>query len=98
MPTIVEYSADKRVVKAYPCRIVSAPFPSRCCTSATVQLGEVQEERGWPFVYHRCAVCGFTVRRFASRAGVLRTVAEGEKVLAEMGRHGLTRWENGLEV
>lgn len=28
----------------------------------------------------------------------VRTVAEGEKVLAEMARHGLTRGENGLEV
>lgn len=74
MPTIVEYSTHKRVVNAYPRRIVSAPFPSRCCTSATVQVGEVQEERGWPFVYHRCAVCGFTVRRFASRHEVLQEI------------------------
>lgn len=28
----------------------------------------------------------------------VRTVAEGEKVLAEMARHGLTRGENSLEV
>jgi pyruvate,water dikinase len=28
----------------------------------------------------------------------VRTVAEGQKVLAEMARHGLTRGENGLEV
>jgi hypothetical protein len=71
MPTIVTYSSYERVLAAYPRRIVSAPFPDRCCPSATGQVGRLQEEQGWPFVYHRCAVCGFAVRRFASRDDVL---------------------------
>lgn len=82
MPTIVEYSTHKRALNAYPRRIVSSPFPNRCCASATSPVGEVQEEQGWPFVYHRCAVCGFTVRRFASRTEVL-----GDPELEEGGEH-----------
>lgn len=74
MRTIVEYSTHKRPLNAYPRRIVSPPFPSRCCSPLRTLVGKVQEERGWPFVYHRCAVCGFTVRRFASRAEVLEEI------------------------
>ncbi len=74
MRTIVEYSTHKRALNAYPRRIVSSPFPGRCCPSATAQVGEVQEELGRPFVYHRCRICGFTVRRFASRAEVLEEI------------------------
>jgi len=80
MRTIVEYSTHKRALNAYPRRIVSPPFPSRCCSSLRTQVGEVQEERGWPFVYHRCAVCGFTVRRFASRTEVLEEIRSWKKV------------------
>ncbi len=79
MATIVEYTSLKRALNAYPRRIVSTTFPGRCCPSATVQVGEVQEERGWPFVYRRCAVCGFTVRRFASRTEVLEEIRSWKK-------------------
>jgi hypothetical protein len=44
-----------------------------------VQVGEVQEEQGWPFVYRRCAICGFTVRRFASRTEVLEEIRSWKK-------------------
>jgi hypothetical protein len=71
MATIVLYSNRKRAVNAYPTRIVSPPAPGDCCASSTGQVGEVQDERGWPFVYHRCGVCGFTVRRFAPQEAVL---------------------------
>ncbi len=69
--TIVEYSAQKRSINAYPTRIISPPVPSQCCGAHPVRVGEVQDERGWPFVYQRCAACGFTVRRFAPPEEVL---------------------------
>src|SRR3990172_475777 len=69
MATIVEYSARERAINAYPRRIISPPVPSRCCSSSTVQVGEIQNVHGWPFVYQRCAACGFTVRRFAPQIG-----------------------------
>ena len=69
--TIVEYSTQKKALNGYPTRIISPPVPSECCGSDTVRVGEVEDERGWPFVYQRCAACGFTVRRFAPPEEVL---------------------------
>jgi len=71
MATVVEYSAHKRAINAYPTKIVSPTSPGPCCLSSTKQVGDAHEDRGWPFVYRRCAVCGFTMRRFASRDGLL---------------------------
>lgn len=73
MATIVEYSNHRKAINAYPAKIISPPVPSGCCSSSTVQVGEVQDEDGWPFMYHRCTACGFTVRRFAPRDAVLET-------------------------
>ena len=73
MATIVEYSTDKPI-NTYPAKIVSPPFPSQCCRSSSEQLGEIQEENGWPFMYQHCAVCGYTVRRFAPRDELLETI------------------------
>lgn len=78
--TIVEYSTHKQAVNAYPAKIVSPPSPSRCCPSSMGQVGKVQEENGWPYVYHRCAVCGFTVRRLAPRDELLETIRTWRKM------------------
>jgi hypothetical protein len=72
--TIVEYSAEKNPLNAYPTRIISPPVPSQCCGAHTVRVGEIQDDRGWPFVYQRCAVCGFTVRRLAPREELLEAI------------------------
>jgi hypothetical protein len=74
MVTIVEYSTDKHSVNAYPAKIVSPPFPSQCCRFSSEQLGGIQEEKGWPFVYQHCTVCGYTVRRFAPPSELLETI------------------------
>lgn len=74
MGTIVEYSAHKQAVNAYPARIVSPPSPSGCCASSMEQVGRIRDEDGWPFVYHRCEVCGYTVRRLAPRNELLETM------------------------
>ena len=72
--TIVEYNRQKKTINAYPTKIVSPPVSGDCCSSSTVQVGEVQDEIGWPFVYRRCAVCGFTVRHLAPREELLETI------------------------
>jgi len=69
--TIVEYSTQKKALNGYPTKIISPPVPSQCCGSHTVRVGAMQDDRGWPFVYQRCAACGFTVRRFAPPEEVL---------------------------
>lgn len=71
MATIVEYNSQRKAINAYPAKIVSPPFPSACCSVSSVQVGGVQDEHAWPFVYHRCAICGFTVRRLAPREELL---------------------------
>jgi len=72
--TIVEYSSQRKAINAYPAKIVSPPVPSACCEFSSDQVGGVQEESGWRFVYHRCGVCGYTVRRFAPREEFFETV------------------------
>ncbi len=64
MPTIVEYSAVKRPLNAYPTCIISPPFPSPCCQTHMEQIGAQEEDQGWPFFYTRCRLCGYTVRQF----------------------------------
>jgi hypothetical protein len=78
--TIVEYSTQKQAVNAYPGKIVSPPSPSRCCALSTGQIGKIQQENGWPFVYQRCAVCGFTVRRLATHEDLLETIRTWRKM------------------
>lgn len=68
MASIVEYSCQRRPVNAYPKRIVSPISPGPCCATRMEQVGEVEEERGWPFFYKRCRVCGYTIRHFLSRS------------------------------
>ena len=65
MATIVKYSDTKRPVNAYPWWIVSPQQNKPCCTARMVQVGRLQpDERGRPFSYRRCEVCGFTLRHF----------------------------------
>lgn len=72
--SIVEYDTQEQAVNAYPAKIVSPPSPSGCCVSSMEQVGRIRDENGWPYVYHRCAVCGFTVRRLAPRNELLETI------------------------
>ncbi len=65
MATIVEYDSRKEPLNAYPKRIISPFRPGNCCSDHMVQVGNVHEdERGSPFCYRRCQVCGFTLRHF----------------------------------
>lgn len=79
MATIVEYSTAKRAVNAHPRKIISPPFSSPCCPSSIKPIGALQEEWGWPFVYYRCRVRGFTVRRFTSREEVVDGIRRWRK-------------------
>ncbi len=63
MKAIVEYTSARNPANLYPEKIISPPSPSACCAVAMEQVGEVQWDGVWPFVYRRCATCGYTVRR-----------------------------------
>ena len=62
MPTIVEYTDQKRPENLYPLRIISPPRCGPCCFSDMEEVGDPQEEGHWLFQYKRCRRCGFTVR------------------------------------
>ncbi len=60
--TIVEYDERRATLNAYPDRIISPPHPRECCASGMEQLGDVEEDGRWLFIYKRCRSCGYTVR------------------------------------
>jgi len=62
MPTIVEYTDQKRPENRYPERIISPTRPQPCCFSDMEELGTSHETDRWIFQYKRCRHCGFTVR------------------------------------
>ena len=62
MPTIVEYTDKKGPENRYPQRIVSPPRSGSCCFSDMEEIGELQREGNWEYVYRRCRTCGFAVR------------------------------------
>lgn len=64
MSTIVEYDSRKEPLNAYPERIVSPFQPDSCCADHMMQVGKVEEERGFLYYYRHCRVCGFTIRYF----------------------------------
>lgn len=64
MAGIVEYDERKTAVNAYPERIISPPHPSNCCVSGMEQVGEVEEDGNWLYIYKRCRDCGYAVRHF----------------------------------
>lgn len=65
MKTIIEYTSSKKPLNAYPKRIISPFRPQSCCSARMVQVGNVRkDQRGFPFHYRRCHVCGFTLRYF----------------------------------
>jgi len=64
MPSIVEYHERKAALNAYPERIISPVHPSECCYSGMEEVGPVEEDGNWLFIYKRCRTCGYTVRHF----------------------------------
>lgn len=66
--TIVRYSADLPPEDAYPRKIVSPPTAGPCCLQHSRQVGKERKDAGWRYIYVRCQVCGYAVRRILGRA------------------------------
>ncbi len=62
--SIVEYDERRGTLNAYPDRIISPTHPSECCSFGMEQVGDVEEDGSWLFIYKRCQTCGYTVRHF----------------------------------
>lgn len=86
MATIVEYSVEKKPLNAFPVKIVSPPSSSACCGTSMDRVGEIQTENGWPFLYHRCTACGYTVRRLAPQEEFLETMRDWRNTEREILR------------
>ena len=86
MKSIIVYRDDVPPLNDYPRQIVSPRDSSACCHSQMVQLGQNDLDDQWRFYYKRCAVCGFTVRRFyaPSLLALFEVGRELRVALAEM--------------
>ncbi len=62
MPTIVEYTDQKKPKDEFPTRIISPTDSGACCFSHMKAVGEVQREGQWEYEYRRCTKCGYAVR------------------------------------
>ncbi len=62
MATIVEYSNAKTPENHYPWHIISPSSSGPCCFSEMEEIGDVNREERWEWVYKRCRMCGFTVQ------------------------------------
>ena len=82
MPTIVEYTDQKRANNQYPERIVSPPHSSPCCFSTMEDLGEEEREDRWIYRYRRCPTCGYTVRLIVRQLPDQELIAQLRKTLA----------------
>lgn len=68
MAVIVEYTDRKQPLNTYPQWIVSPTRPGPCCLAHVVPIGgEEVDRQGRAFRYHRCAECGFTVKRYPTQ-------------------------------
>jgi hypothetical protein len=82
MPTIVEYTSQKRPRNLYPERIISPPRSGPCCFTDMQEIGEPQEEGRWVYQYKRCRKCGFAVRVILREIPDAALAAELRKILA----------------
>jgi hypothetical protein len=81
MPTIVEYTDKKQPENLYPTRIISPPHSGPCCFSDMEEIGELQQEGHWEYLYKRCRTCGFAVRVIVRELQDEALVTELRKIL-----------------
>ncbi len=96
--TIVRYRADLPPENAYPRQIVSPMTGGPCCILHSRETGKVRREGGWRYIYVRCQVCGYTVRRIlgritprSRRPGMIEIPKRRGVTRVASGRSGLAR-------
>lgn len=82
VPTIVEYTDEKRPRNLYPQRIVSPVRSGPCCFTDMEEVGKPQEDGRWVFQYKRCKKCGFALRVILREIPDAALAAELRKILA----------------
>jgi hypothetical protein len=62
---IIVYSTSEKPKNDYPKRIVSPPYPSKCCTEENREVvGSTKEIEGFKFCYKICQRCGHAVKYY----------------------------------
>jgi len=66
--SIIVYTTEQKPKNLYPRKIISPPFPSKCCTDANrLRVGKIYEELGRSYYYKVCKVCGHAVKYYFNR-------------------------------
>ncbi len=66
--SIIVYTTEQKPKNLYPRKIISPPFPSKCCTDANrLRVGKIYEELGRSYYYKVCKVCGHGVKYYFNR-------------------------------
>ncbi len=86
--SIVEYDERRGTLNAYPDRIISPTHPSECCSFGMEQVGDVEEDGNWLFIYKRCRTCGYTVRHFLMLSPKAMRTMRDDLLRSMDGNHG----------
>jgi hypothetical protein len=66
--SIIVYTTEQKPKNLYPRKIISPPFPSKCCTDVNrLRVGKIYEELGRSYYYKVCKVCGHAVKYYFNR-------------------------------
>ncbi|MFQ5456914.1 MAG: hypothetical protein ACE5FC_00465 [Myxococcota bacterium] len=66
--SIIVYTTDQKPKNLYPRKIISPPFPSKCCTNKNrVRVGKIYEELGRNYYYKVCKSCGHAVKYYFNK-------------------------------
>lgn len=66
--SIIIYTSEQKPKNLYPRKIISPPFPSKCCTNANrMRVGKIYEELSRHYYYKVCKVCGHAVKYYFNK-------------------------------
>lgn len=66
--SIIIYTSEQKPKNLYPRKIISPPFPSKCCTNANrMRVGKIYEELSRHYYYKVCKACGHAVKYYFNK-------------------------------
>jgi hypothetical protein len=66
--SIITYTSEQKPKNLYPRKIISPPFPSKCCTNANrMRVGKIYEELSRHYYYKVCKACGHAVKYYFNK-------------------------------
>jgi len=66
--SIITYTSEQKPKNLYPRKIISPPYPSKCCTNANrMRVGKIYEELSRHYYYKVCKACGHAVKYYFNK-------------------------------